>query len=129
MVSATGLVGRFLLGAVPLNSLELPYVKRTARYCRTLGTMVRISDGVGWGGFSYLKVSIQRSSDGARCLWVTAAQVASPFVWDESLRSGATSRLPELAEAAAAEGCWAGKSVERAASSRRCFFLFWPHGF
>lgn len=37
MVSATGLVGRFLLGAVPLNSLVLPYVKCTAQLLLNIG--------------------------------------------------------------------------------------------
>lgn len=37
MVSATGLVGRFLLGAVPLNSLVLPYVKSTAQLLLNIG--------------------------------------------------------------------------------------------
>lgn len=57
-----------------------------------------------------------------------SAQVASPFVWGESPRSGGVPPLPVLAGAAAAEGCRVGESIERAASSQGCFFLFffWP---
>lgn len=57
-----------------------------------------------------------------------SAQVASPFVWGESPRSGGVPPLPVLAGAAAAEGCRAGESIERAASSQGCFFLFFFFG-
>lgn len=46
---------------------------------------------------------------------------------DLRLHAGGIPHLPALAGASAAEGCRAGKTIQRAASSQGCFSLiFWP---